>query len=101
MRGRLNGAGAKAAGGVTVDQQSQHHRGRILLAAGTAMIDAEVAGGNLFHRIEDEVNDMTSGHPVAQIARQEHRRLAVEIDETCGHGYPIPAALVLFKIVSK
>ena len=65
------------------------------------MIDVEVGGGDLLHGIEDEVDDVVGGHPVAQIAGQEHRRLAVEIDETCGHAGLDPFRTLLFKSFSK
>ena len=49
------------------------------------MIDAEVGGGDLLDGIQDEVDEMLGGQPVAHVAGQEHRRLAVEVDETGGH----------------
>ena len=58
------------------------------------MID--VAGGleKLFQGIADEVNEGIGGHPVAQIAGQQHRGLAVESDEVCGPQGLIPQPLL-------
>jgi len=52
-------------------------------------------------RVEDEVNQVIGGHPLAQITGQEHRRLAVEVDESCGQDDPIHSAYNLFKTFSK
>jgi len=90
--------GARPTGGVTVDQQSQHHRRRILLTAGATVIDLEVGDRDLLHRIQDEMNEMVAGHPLAQIAGQKHRRLAVQVEETCSHADPIPTDSHLFKL---
>ena len=65
---RFDRPGAKPTGGVTVDQQSQHHRRWILLAAGATVIDLEVGRRDLLHRIQNEMNDMVLRHPLAQIA---------------------------------
>lgn len=93
----FDGPGAEASGGVAVDEQRQHHGRSILLAARAAVIDVEVGGGNLLHRINDEMDDVTLGHPLAQITRQEHRRLPVNVDETCGHDDRIAPAAVCSK----
>ena len=69
-----------------------------MFAAGATVIDLEVGQRDLLHRIQDEMNDMVLGHPLAQIAGQKHRRLPVQIDETCSHGDPIPADPLLFKL---
>ena len=58
------------------------------------MIDVEVAQGKLLHRIQGEMNEVTGGHPVAQIAGQQHRGLAVESDEVCGPQGLIPQPLL-------
>ena len=92
---------AKATGGVAVDQQGHHHSGWILFAAGAPIIDVEVPRRYLLHRIQDEVDDVIGRHPLAQIARQEHRGLAVDIDQTGWHRIPIPITSALFKIVLK
>src|SRR2546422_6421223 len=49
------------------------------------------------------MNDMVVGHPLAQIAGQKHRRLAVQVDKTCSHAHPSPAVPICsnyFKISS-
>src|SRR5437667_12622668 len=49
------------------------------------------------------MNDMVLGHPLAQIAGQKHRRLAVQVDKTCSHAHPSPAVPICsnyFKISS-
>ena len=48
---RLDRSRAKPTGGITVDQQSQHHRRRMLLAPGAAVVDLEVVGRDPFLQI--------------------------------------------------
>src|SRR3546814_1010537 len=81
---RFDRARTKPAGGVTINQQREHHRGRILLAASPAVIDSKMRRRDLLHRFEDEVHDVPARHPLAQIIGQEHRRLTVQIDEAGG-----------------
>jgi hypothetical protein len=42
----------------------------------------ELGRGDLLDGVEDEMDEVIAGHPLAQVAGQEHRRLAVEINET-------------------
>ena len=100
VSGRLNRARAKPTGGVTVYEQGQHHGGRVLLAARAAMVDVKVAQRDLLHGIQNEMDDVPDRQPVAQIARQEHRRVAVQIDETCRHGCWSRTTPLLFKLFS-
>jgi len=55
----------------------------VRFAARAAMIDPKVAGGDLFHGVEQEVNEVIGRQPCAQLTGQEHRRLAVKINKTC------------------
>jgi hypothetical protein len=48
------------------------------------MMDVEVAQRRQFHSLQDEGDDVAGGPPLAQIAGQEQRRLAVEVNEACG-----------------
>ena len=91
---------ATAASPKSGDEQSQHQAGRILLAAGAPVIDVEMLRRDLLHRIQNEVDDVIGGHPLAQIARQEHRSLAVDIDQTGWHRILIPITSPLFKILA-
>jgi hypothetical protein len=47
------------------------------------------------------MDDVILGHPLAQVAGQKHRGLAVEIDEACGHENQMPSATGLFNFFSK
>ena len=82
VRGRREGAGAEAAGGVAVDEQGQQHSGGILLTARAPVVHAERSGGDWLGRSQDEVDEMTGGQPVAPVAGQKQRRLAVKVDES-------------------
>ena len=57
--------------------------------------------GPLLHRLKDEVDAVAFGYPLAQVARQEHRPLAVNVDETGGQEKQIPLAAGWFKTFSK
>ena len=68
-----------------------------MFAAGAAGVDADLAQIQAVHRVEEEVDEMVGGHPVAQVGREQQRRVAVEGDEAGGHGQQINPAPVLFK----
>lgn len=55
------------------------------LAAHAPVVHPEMSGGDLLGRIQGGVDETIAGPPVAQIAGQEHRRLAVQIDEPGWH----------------
>jgi hypothetical protein len=57
--------------------------------------------GELLDGVQDEMDDVIGGQPVAQIAGQEHRRLAIHIHKTCRHGLWIRTAPALFKLFSE
>ena len=84
VRGHLDRARAEPAGGVAINQQRQHHQWRILFAARAAMVDPKMAGGNLLG-VQPEVDEGIGGQPLAQIAGQEQRRLAIKINEAGGN----------------
>jgi hypothetical protein len=85
VREPLDAPAAEGARRVAVDEQPEHHRGRVLLAAGAAVVDARRAQVQQPNRIHDEVDQMILRHPVAQIRRQEHRRVVVNVDEAGRH----------------
>ena len=58
------------------------------------VIEVERGGGDM---LEDEVNEVIGGHPVAQIAGQKQWRLPVAVDGSCGHVDRIVPGSVLFK----
>ncbi len=78
-------AAGEGARGVAVDEQGEHHAGRILGGARAALVDArggEVERGDGVH---DEVDHVVGGHPVAQVGREEKRGVVVNVDEPGGH----------------
>ena len=93
----LDAAAAEGAGGVTVNEQPQQHPGRVLFAAGAAGVDADLAQVQAVHRVEDEVDEMIGGHPVAQVGREQQGRVVIQIDEAGGHEDRIDLAPVSFK----
>jgi hypothetical protein len=60
---RFDRPGAKTARRVTIDQQRQHHPGRVLLAAAPPLVDPKIGDGQLLHGIQDKMHDMAGGHP--------------------------------------
>src|SRR5260221_7818191 len=77
------------------------HGWRIMLGGCAVLFDVKLPRGVLLHRLENKVYDMAFGHPFAQIIRQEHRRLAVQIYEAGGHTDLIVFPPVSFKRKSK
>ena len=73
----LDHARGEAPSGVAIDEQGKHHAGWILFIARSSLIGAEVFCGESIHRIDDEMDDVVTTYPVAQIRRQEHRGLSV------------------------
>jgi len=57
-----------------------HHRGRILFAARAPMVHPQVARRDLLDGVEDQVDQMIFGQPLAQVAGQKHRRLPIQIN---------------------
>ncbi len=62
------------------------------------MIDVEVRQGDLLDGIENEVDDVVLGNPFTQVAGQKHRRVAVQINESCRHDSWNRTASLLFKV---
>jgi len=85
VREPLDAPAAKRAARIAVDEQPEHHRGRILLAARAVVVDARRAHIQQPHRLHDEMHQMILRHPVAQIRRQEHRGVVIDGDEARGH----------------
>ena len=84
-----------------LEEQAQQQVRRIWRAAGAAGVDADLAQVESLHRIEDEVDEMIGGHPVAQIGREQPRRVVIDVDEAWTHADRIDAGLVSFKQSSK
>ena len=101
VRGGLDRARAEPSGGVAIDEQGEHHRGRILFTACAAMVHMEVAGGNLLNSIEDQVDQMICGQPLAQVTGQKQRRLPIHINKTFSHTGLDPFHALLFNSFSK
>jgi hypothetical protein len=93
----LLAAAAEGAGGVAVDEQGQEHAGRVLVAAGAATVDLELAQVQGVDGVEDEMNQIMGGHPLAQIGWEQQRGVAVDGNEACRPTFEIRPAVLLFK----
>jgi hypothetical protein len=85
VSGPLNLPAGEDAGGITIDEQPEHHARRIVRIAGAAFIDARALQVQLAERIHDEMRQMIGGHPIAPIGRQEQRRVVLDVDEAGSH----------------
>ena len=97
----LDAPAAEGACGIAVDEQPEHHPVRILFAARAPVVDARRAQVQQPHRLHDEVNEMILRHPVAQIRRQEHGGVVVDVDEAGGHPLQIAPARFCSKYPGK
>lgn len=88
-------------GRLAADEQGRHHARRVLFTARAAMIHMEVGQGQLLDGVENELNDVVVGNPLAQIAGRKHRPLAVNVHEACGHDSLKPGPAFGFKSFSK
>ena len=59
--------------------------GTIRFVAAALVVDGEGRQRQSFNGLDDEVDQIILGDPVAQIGRQEQRGVAVAIFETAGH----------------
>ncbi len=59
---------------------------RELPLAGATVVDPEGLQGEAVHRLDHEMDQVVLGHPIAQVRRQEHRRVTVYGDKSVGHG---------------
>lgn len=55
---------------IAVDEQCQHHRGRILFATTTAMVMVIVVLFNEFYRVKDQMGDVVFGQPILKTWRK-------------------------------
>ena len=78
----FDAAAGEGAGGVGIDEQGEHEGGRVLLGAGAALVD--LGGGEVedVHRLDDEIDDVGFGDPVAQVNGKQERCAAVDVDES-------------------
>ena len=83
--GALDAAAAEDAVGVAVDEQGEHHRRRELRVAATAVVDREGAQRQPLDGLDDEVDQVILGDPVAQVGREKQGGLTVDVDEAGGH----------------
>jgi len=83
--GLLDPAGTEGAGRITVDQEAQQHRRRILFAAGAAGIDLDLAQVERFDCIDDEVREMVGRDPIPQVGRQQHGGTPVDGNKARSH----------------
>ncbi|OQC63119.1 MAG: hypothetical protein BWX48_03382 [Verrucomicrobia bacterium ADurb.Bin006] len=83
----LDAPRAESARRVAVDRQSQHHRRRILRVPASPHVDLDSAQIQSLHRVQDEVRQVVSGHPVAQVHRQQQGGVTVDVHEAWAHSY--------------
>jgi hypothetical protein len=81
----FNAPAGEGAGGIAVEQQTEHHAGRILRAAGAAVVGPGGGQVEQAHRVHDEVDDVIRRHPVPQVGREQQRGGVVDGDELGGH----------------
>jgi hypothetical protein len=75
----------KSARRVAIDQQAQHHGGRVLGVACAALVGARTAQVQRFDRIHNEVDHVVLRNPIAQVGREKQWGVVVNVDETDGH----------------
>ena len=71
--------------GVTVDQKRQEQMRRILLVAAALGVDRKAGQRQPLDRSDDKVHQIVLADPIAQIRRQQHRGVAVNVFETLRH----------------
>ena len=86
----LDATAAEGARGIAVNKQAQQHGRRILFAAGAAEVDLDLTQVQGIHRVEDEVDQMIGGHPVAKVRWQKQRGITVNDNEAGGHVFQTP-----------
>lgn len=79
--GLCDAPAAEGARGVAADEQGQHDGRREWPGAGAARVDAEAAQVKRPDGIEDEVNVVVGGEPIAEVGREQRRRIPVEVLE--------------------
>ena len=87
VREPLNLPTRKRPAAVTVNQQSQHHRGRVLRTASTPVVGLRAAHVEQAHRIHHKMNEVILRHPVPQIRWQQKRGVVINSNETSSHTY--------------
>jgi predicted metal-dependent phosphoesterase TrpH len=85
MGGPLNPPAGEDAGGVAVDEQAKEQARRVLRVAGAAFVDPRSARVQLTDRIHDEVDKVIGRHPLAQVRRQQQRRVVINVDKAGSH----------------
>ena len=85
--GPLDAPAPEEAVGVAVDEQREHQVGRELLVAAALVIDREGRERQPLDGLDDEMDQIILGHPLAQVGRQQHGRVAVDVFEACGHAH--------------
>jgi hypothetical protein len=86
----LDLARGEQAVGVTIDQQRQHHVGRELLLPGAPVVDAKALQREALHRLDHEMDQVVLRHPIPQVGRQQHWRVAVNGNKSCTHRDDLP-----------
>ena len=94
---RLDAATGEGACRVTVNQQTEHHGGWVLGAAGAALGGVRSAQVQRFDRIHDEMDHVAGRDSVAQVGRQEHRHVVVNVDEAGRDSFHTPPPADLFR----
>ena len=88
--GALDAAGTEEAGGIAINEQAEHHGGRVLGVAGAAAVDLDVVEGKGGDGVDHEMGKVVIGHPVTEIRGQQQRGVAVDVLETGSHVLTLP-----------
>ena len=67
---------------VGVNQKGEEHGGWELFAAGAAVVDLGRGGVDGLDGVDDEMDEVVGGHPVAHVGWEEHGGIAVDVDES-------------------
>ena len=83
--GPLDTPGTEQAVGVAVNQQREHRVGRILLVAAAFVVNGQGGQRQPLDGLNDKVDQIIFGHPVAQVGGQQQRGVAVGVLKTMSH----------------
>lgn len=90
--GAFDAAAAEETVGVAIDQQREHHVGRVLLVAAALVVDGEAAERQPLEGADDEMDQVILGDPIAEVRGQKHGGAAVEVLKTVSHDARIDSA---------
>ena len=79
--GALDAAGDEEAGGIAINEQAEHHGGRVLGVAGAAAVDLDVVEGKGGDGVDHEMGKVVIGHLVTEIRGQQQRHVRESLSE--------------------